>query len=303
MKIVNLTTDEVINVKTFTFSGGEVNVKIENPSLINEGDNIQITQHIHNSNDTMELLLVTNALRQLFVGDIEVVIPYVPYARQDRVMVEGEALSIKVFAEIINAQNYKKVTILDPHSSVTPALINNVYIVDNTKFVLDCFEMLHERMKYFNGKENIFLVSPDAGALKKVEKCAKKLIEEKLIDNNPIIIGTKTRDVTNGKILNSSINVEKIPANNVCVIIDDICDGGRTFIELAKVLRNAGAERICLFVTHGIFSAGFKPIFEEIDVIATTNSFKDVDDADLECMNEFQNRNFRFIEKAVEECI
>lgn len=285
MKITSISKkdhfQEEVSFKTFKFPGGEINVQLNN-TYISPNYKIQIIQHICNSDDLMELLLATNALRKMFVKDISVVIPYVPYARQDRVMVAGEALSIEVFADIINAQNYSMVTILDPHSSVTPALIKNVNIIENKKFVLNCFENLHGDMKFFKllnqTKDNIFIVSPDAGALKKVENCVKVLIENNYIGSNPIIIGSKTRDVTNGKILGTTINIDKIPPNNTCVIIDDICDGGRTFIELAKVLKEHGAENVCLLTTHGIFSKGVEVLYEDINVVMTTDSFREVEE-------------------------
>ncbi len=58
-----------------------------------------------------------------------------------------------------------------------------------------------------------------------------------------------------------------------CVIVDDICDGGRTFIELAKTLKEGGAQRVVLYVTHGIFSKGIYPLEKYIDEVYTTNSF------------------------------
>jgi ribose-phosphate pyrophosphokinase len=57
------------------------------------------------------------------------------------------------------------------------------------------------------------------------------------------------------------------------IIVDDICDGGRTFIELAKVLKSNKVKNITLFVTHGIFSKGVDALFENgIDNIITTDT-------------------------------
>jgi ribose-phosphate pyrophosphokinase len=71
------------------------------------------------------------------------------------------------------------------------------------------------------------------------------------------------------------------------VIVDDICDGGRTFIELAKVIIAQNQEaKIYLVVTHGIFSAGFSELTNYFDGIYTTNSCQDIinnpDDTDIE---------------------
>jgi ribose-phosphate pyrophosphokinase len=60
-----------------------------------------------------------------------------------------------------------------------------------------------------------------------------------------------------------------------CFIVDDICDGGGTFAGTAKVLREKGAGKVNLIVSHGIFSRG--PVIESIDTIYTTDSYKRVD--------------------------
>ena len=63
--------------------------------------------------------------------------------------------------------------------------------------------------------------------------------------------------------------------------VDDICDGGRTFIELGKVLRAKGASKLVLSVTHGIFSRGPALVFEMFDAIYTTDSIRNSDNEKL----------------------
>ena len=58
-----------------------------------------------------------------------------------------------------------------------------------------------------------------------------------------------------------------------CLIVDDICDGGRTFTDLAKKLNDKGAKELYLFVSHGIFSKGYDELLGHFNVIGTTNSF------------------------------
>jgi ribose-phosphate pyrophosphokinase len=77
------------------------------------------------------------------------------------------------------------------------------------------------------------------------------------------------------------------------VIIDDICDGGRTFIEIAKILKEEKKDiKISLIVTHGIFSAGLKELYEYFDMIVTTNSVIDVVKD-----TEFNSRNDKYLDK------
>ena len=107
MKTINLfESNELIELKKF--AGGECHVKFL--TEINEGDKIRINTRLNSSDDVMNLCLAVDALRNMYVNYIEVFIHYIPYARQDRVMVPGEPLSIKVFTNIINSLNLNKKT-------------------------------------------------------------------------------------------------------------------------------------------------------------------------------------------------
>lgn len=193
---------------------------------------------------------------------IELILPYLPYARQDRVCVKGEAFSLKVLGNFINSLNFDKVVILDPHSPVAEAVIDNVKVVTQLDIIF-AFKPFRERV--FNN-ECVF-VSPDAGSNKKVSVLAQ------CFGHREFIRADKLRDLETGKIKETIVYADDLNGCDV-VIADDICDGGRTFIELAKVLKNKNAGKIILYVTHGIFSQGFKVLFDGgIDEIYTTDSF------------------------------
>ena len=245
-----------MNIERFNFPGGEVQVRVTNTPL---SPIHRITHHIRNSDDIMALLLLTDAMRRDNATNIALTLPYVPYARQDRVMQGGEALGIKVFCDLINAQNYRSVTIWDPHSDVTPALLNNCQVIGQ--------EVIVSNNKSSLGSDSI-LVCPDAGARKKIFKVAEYGGFE------DIVFADKVRDVRTGKITGTSIS--SWPAvwdqDRDHLIVDDICDGGYTFLELAKTLRARGVRgKIKLYVTHGIFSKGLSPFMGVIDEIYTVN--------------------------------
>jgi ribose-phosphate pyrophosphokinase len=209
----------------------------------------------------MEVLLLTDALRRAGIKNISLTSKYFPYARQDRVCYVGESLSVKVVSDIINSQNYDNVTIWDAHSDVTPALLNNVKNVPCTDFVRKVVGALQ-----MQGPGTPILVAPDNGAAKKVMSCAKEL---KL----PMLTAEKVRDTNDGTILRTKVDVPSEYATRDFLIVDDICDGGRTFIELNKVLCEHTTGKIYLYITHGIFSAGFDELAKHIDHIYTPNSF------------------------------
>lgn len=187
---------------------------------------------------------------------INLFLPFVPNARQDRVMVNGDSFGLKVFANYINSFGLDRVVVFDPHSSVTPALINNCEVIPQIDFAASVISADPRPYK---------IIAPDAGSLKKAEEIGKVLEKE-------VVHCHKHRDPATGKI--GSINVYGDVKDQIVYICDDICDGGYTFIVLANRLKGLGANEINLVVSHGIFSKGLSPLLNAgISHIYTTNSF------------------------------
>lgn len=255
---------ETLNFKGFVFSGGEVSIKLDSNNLKFKhlDENVKITANIRNSNDFFALALTTDALRRFQNNKIDLLLPYVPYARQDRACVEGESFSLKVFANLLNSLNFNQVTVVDPHSHVVEACIDNVKVISQLE-VIQKWEEFKKRV--FQG---VTFISPDAGANKKTSELAAYFQHEEFIRAD------KLRDLTNGNIKETIVYADNLTGKDI-VIADDICDGGRTFIELAKVLKTKGARSVILFVTHGIFSQELPPLLTHINEIWTTNSFKE----------------------------
>lgn len=256
------------NPRVFTFPGGEVGVGLNAQNLrFLESENFYIRAAIKNSVDVMTLLLVTDALRRLTNKPVWLALFYVPYARQDRVCNKGESHSIKVFCNLINSLKYHRVIIADPHSEVTPALLDNCDILSQ----LDIISKWPDFAQPMYETDTIF-VSPDAGSNKKVSTIAK------YFNHTGFIRADKKRDLQTGNILETIVYADSLKGKR-CVIIDDICDGGRTFIELAKVLKAKEAAMVELYVTHGIFSQGIDALATKgIDHIWTTNSLYEGED-------------------------
>lgn len=256
-------------IKFHTFSGGEehVNISFNTPGLFRFSSPAVISARIDSSSELMRLLLVTDALKRMGMKELELRLPYIPYARQDRVCAEGDAFSLKVFANLINAQGYKRIYISDAHSSVATALLENVY-----EFPQEYFASCVEAKAIESNIKFDYIVAPDAGASKKAILFSRKWVSD--ID---VIQALKIRETSTGDITKTTVLHEDLAGKN-CLIVDDICDGGRTFTELAKVLQEKGANEIGLFVTHGIFSKGLDPLFEQrINYIFTTDSFEQRD--------------------------
>ncbi|AZJ33686.1 ribose-phosphate pyrophosphokinase [Tenacibaculum mesophilum] len=252
-------TENNVDYNFFTFSGGEPHIKI-----ISELENVSevtITHRIQSFNDIGTLLLATNALKNMGITKLNVVLPYFPAARQDRLMGSGEPLSVKVYADIINAQNFKSVTVFDPHSEVTPALLNNCKVIDNHKFI----ELVTQQLS-----EDLTLISPDGGALKKIYKVAAYL------QNYEVVECSKSRNVKTGQLTGFKVYTDDLQGKD-CLIVDDICDGGGTFLGLAKELKAKNAGNLYLAISHGIFSKGFDELEKHFTKIFTTDSFKTIE--------------------------
>lgn len=225
------------------FAGGEWNVKL--PKIVldhgsHESTHVRVIADIHDG-DIMKLAVLTDAIHRFFGTGVRYYLDltYLPYARQDRVMTDGESLSLRVFCDFVNSLKYDQVSLTDPHSDVSTALINNVSVEKQW-----CWFGHGVSPKNYDA-----IVSPDAGALKKIYPQAK-------FANLPVIEAMKTRDVQTGDVSEPRFDVGV--RGDRLLIVDDICDGGRSFLNLGKALKEAGACRVDLYVTHGIFSYNAK---------------------------------------------
>lgn len=266
-----------ISYKSFKFEGGEPHIQLLGP--IHLGEKVVITTRITNGDDFILLALAVDALRNrmLEVGKvpIELILPYVPGARQDRIMNAGEPFTAKLYADFINNLKLDLVTILDPHSDVVVALLNNCKVISNHEFVTSIMEDMGAKRL----SQEVIIVSPDAGANKKSLKLIQYLDDrfDRADSDSPNLVKCdKTREISTGKITNFEVYADDLKGVD-CLIVDDICDGGGTFIGLAKELKKKNAGKIFLAVTHGIFSKGFRELNSHFSGIYTTDSFPNVD--------------------------
>jgi ribose-phosphate pyrophosphokinase len=264
----------IIPYTAITFSGGEEHIRIDQKEVQYENSFI-IHANLTSSAEIIKLMMITDALRRVTVNaQITLNMPYIPYARQDRVCNPGEALGIRVFCDLINSLNFVKVRVLMPHSDVALALLNNAtddfHQLRWDNFVADNINLTHG---------DLVIVSPDAGAMKRTLKFAQFYNKEIVEDGQPavpVIMADKVRDTTTGQITSTVLHVSQTDnevEGMICLIYDDICDGGMTFIKLAEELRFHGAAEVILAVPHGIFSKGLAVLSKVIDQIITTDVF------------------------------
>ncbi|MBL0913764.1 MAG: ribose-phosphate pyrophosphokinase [Bacteroidia bacterium] len=243
-----------IDFESFTFKGGEPHIHIR--EKLSASDAVTITCRARSFEQFGLVLLAADALRRFGIDHLELFIPYFPAARQDRVMVPGEPLSVKVYADLVNAAAFRRVYLFDVHSEVAPALLNNCVVIPNYTLV----------KKALKGHPDYILISPDGGALKKIYKLSEAL------GGQPVTECSKRRDVRTGKLSDFMVYTDDLQGKT-CVVVDDICDGGGTFIGLAEQLKAKNAGKLILIVSHGIFSKGAGTLRSIYDEIYCSDSF------------------------------
>jgi len=218
-----------------------------------------------------DLFLLAQA-REIFPKLDDLYINYLLAARCDRRFSDGEASDLEIVAKFINGLAFKSITVLRPHSSVANELIANMWEADLTPALLSDCERGEDLAITARPWRDTYrphgLVIPDKGASTWVGEFAS--------ETRIPIQCNKERDMSAEHRGISRIVVPELPQEvKDYIIVDDLCDGGGTFLGIASQLREKGADRVFLVVTHAIFSKGLEVFDGLIDRIYCTNSFAD----------------------------
>lgn len=230
-------------------------------NTIGLGQKVFIDWFYENNEEMVTLMFVTRHLQSHNKRDITLFMPYIPNARQDRVKMNEDVFTLKYFAEFINSLNFAKVVVIDPHSSVSEALFDNIEVLSPGKYIDKALVDIYTQ----TNNESLMAFYPDEGAMKRYA----------LGSPMKYAFGIKRRNWGNGKIVGLDVagDVDAIKGKNI-IIIDDISSRGGTFYHSAKKLKELGANKIYLYVTHcektilegEVFSSGL------IEKVYTTNS-------------------------------
>ena len=189
----------------------------------------KLTWHYENDAELFAIICI----RKHFANkDMILEMPYCPHARMDRVKNSNEFFTLKHFAEVINSLNFTEVRILDPHSNVCSALLNNVKVEYPANYINKAINNI--------SSDNMIAFYPDEGAMKRGTDYVK----------GNYAFGIKKRDWETGKILGLELMNKEVVKDRDVLIIDDICSRGGTFYHSAKALKEAGAKNIYLYITH-----------------------------------------------------
>jgi ribose-phosphate pyrophosphokinase len=260
-------TTKPYGFKHWKFPGGEIGVKLD-PEWLTHPEAATLTATIEHRGlvDHEELFIIMNlcdaigrVLRDRHKNEIVYLdMPYLPYSRQDRVCHPGESLALVVFLRAI--PSYVRLITTDVHSDVY-ANINSSEkpYIQNIGQNTVAFETVK---KHFKAD---WLVGPDEGSTKKINVLSRETFV-------PYVTLTKTRK--DGKVHHEDLTPDTLSGK--VLIVDDICDGGATFISAGQMLRRTQPQitKLGLYVTHGIFSAGLDKLYEVFDTIDCYNDMR-----------------------------
>lgn len=217
------------------FSDGEINVEIDESV---RGMDVFVVQSICHpvNNNLMELLILIDALKRASAERITAVLPYYGYARQDRKVSPRAPISAKLLADLITTAGASRILTVDLHAGQIQGFFN--IPVDH----LFAAPVLLEYLKKL--KNDLVIVSPDAGGVERARAYAKRL-------NTSLAIIDKRREGPNvSQVMNIIGDVEGM----IAIIVDDLVDTGGTLARAAYALMEKGAKAVYACCTHPVLS-------------------------------------------------
>ena len=218
------------------FADGESKIKLEsvenNQCIIIQSLYPPIDRHI------IQLLMMIQKCRRDKALKTIVVIPYMAYARQDKAFLEGEVISISILAEIIEYFGVSRVITIDIHSESSLSYFGN--IIKNISAIPVLAEYALQNV-FLN---NVLIISPDFGGLKRAQKFGEIIQRE-------VTFLKKTRDRLTGMVSIEDVLDFKVKDKDV-ILVDDMISTGNSIIKACEVLRKNGAERIFVICSHAL---------------------------------------------------
>ncbi|OGH21545.1 MAG: hypothetical protein A2958_02335 [Candidatus Levybacteria bacterium RIFCSPLOWO2_01_FULL_38_13] len=274
------------DTEIFIFPDGERRVRIlEN--VVDE--DVVVIQTTSPNPDTyyIELFFLVDAAKRSGAKSITAIVPYLGYQRQDHVFREGEAVSLEVIIETLEAVGMDRLITLDLHSIKIPELfkisivhlsalpifaekIRQLSVLGNQlsetgRSVIGSSVQTNRRQINQNPKtENrkpttdCLLVSPDMGGIRRI-----KILSELLFDA-PFVSVVKDRDLKTGEVKSSRFDRDLgfKKDKKRAIIVDDMISTGRTIKAACDLVWSAGIEEIYVFATHPVFSNDYKNILQ-----------------------------------------
>lgn len=212
------------------FPDGTLNIKL--PTIVKS--TVDIIWDYENDAELFTLICIR---RHYAKKNVILYMDYIPHARMDRVKKSDDVFTLKYFCEVINSLDFSAVIVLDPHSNVAPALIENVVVLNPDSQIDQVIGDIHWDI---GGDAELVAFYPDEGAMKRYSDYATL----------PYAFGVKKRDWATGKIEGLTLMNKEVLEDKPVLIIDDICSRGGTFYHSALEISKHTSEPIYLYITH-----------------------------------------------------
>ena len=228
-----------VPTSAYDFANGEIFVRFE--ESVRGCDAFVLQSHTAPINTwVMEQLLMVDALKRASAKRITVVMPFYPYARQDKKHRGREPISARLIADLFKTAGADRLMTVDLHTAQIQGFFDGP--VDH----LFALPLLAGHVEKTYGRDNLVVVSPDAGRVRVAERWTDRL-------GAGLAIIHKRRDPN----VPNEVKVGEVVGQvegKVCVIVDDMIDTGGTITKAADLLFDNGAAEVIVAVTHGVLS-------------------------------------------------
>lgn len=234
---------ELSDIQVSKFSDGETKIIINESIRKHDCYVIQPTGPSDSGsvNDSiMELFIICDALKRGSASSVNVVMPYYGYQRQDRKDYSRAPISAKIIASCLEALHIDRIIVFDLHAGQIQGFFSNKTPVDNLYVEYDFIQYIKKNI----GMDNIMIISPDEGGMKRAVRVAGKL-------------GVGSGTIYKERGGDNRINQMKLMCSvekKICIIVDDIIDTAGTCSRASHILKENGAQDVYMIACHGVFS-------------------------------------------------
>lgn len=249
--------------KAWKFPAGEIGVQLLEIEGVDFNGCSIMWKYNGDNDDLMRVLQLRDAIYQIDSEiKVSLVLPYMPYSRQDRVCHPGESLALGVFMQMITVAFWDIYT-FDVHNE-------HAYLNQDTNGMAGNLHNIGQEVCASNLPKYDYFIAPDDGAAKKIYKHRQVNYAE-----NPTKVITMKKTRVDGKVIYESLPCGTIPAGSKVCVVDDLCDGGATFLSVIGAIDTFDYmdSSFDLYVTHGIFTnkEKFMALARFYDTIYTCN--------------------------------
>lgn len=253
------------------FPAGEAHIKVANENE-GKGDLTEVCRVYGGSADDLFTVAMWADAAHRRGARTVLQMPYLPGARADHA--DFVPFGTGVYASFLNSLDVDQLICFDPHSHVMPGLVRQVTVVDPARIVRQ--HIVGRADQDTHAQRYAGIIAPDKGAIERAARVAAAC-------HLPLYRAEKHRDPDTGKL--SGFTCETLPDEGRFLVVDDICDGGGTFVGLAKST-GLPPERLGLYVSHGVFSGyAHESLGYYFGEVWTTDSFRTAEQYDADAKN------------------